>query len=164
MNPRRRSNLARNFLTPDGVFPERRSGEDRRKQQTPLLSRYLLIGRRKITRRKIDRQAVHSRNLRRSGRLLALMIICPGILDTFFVFKLLGQGALVVSPFINFCLRVGWGYCLLVKFLLISIALFAILLHQNFFRMERVLGSIYVVYTLLGVYQVLSLFSVFMRG
>ncbi len=144
----------------EAFWEKHRSGKDRRKRPTPMISRYLFVGRRRSNRRRCDREKGYYVDRPRQGLVsLALLIIFSGVLDAYFTYELFGQGAVEANPIINFCLDMGWGYCLAIKFVLTSLALLILVVHQNFFKMERLMGSICFYYALLVLYQVFALLS-----
>jgi hypothetical protein len=139
---------------PPPIPADRRRLKDRRRRPTPMISRYLFIGSRRVNRRWEDRQGGYYVDRPcRELITLALLIILLGVLDAILTLKLLRAGGVELNPLMNLCLSWGWGYCLLLKFALTGLGLFVLVLHQNFFRMQRIVSSVGVFYGLLIIYQ-----------
>ncbi len=137
---------------------ESRQPKDRRRRTTPMISSYLFIGSRRANRRLSDPQTNYY--VDRPGKKLlisALLIILLGVFDVIFTYKLLIAGGSELNPLISFCLSLGWGYCISFKLMLTIVGLSILLLHQNFFRMQRIMGSVGAFYISLFSYQIFLL-------
>ena len=138
-----------------------RRANDRRQRSTPMISRYLFVGRRWANRRQSDPQTEYYVDRPHKWLIvLVLFVVLLGTLDALFTFKLLIEGGTEMIPLINFYLDIGWGYCMFFKFVLTIVGLLVLLLHQNFFRMRRVIISMGIFYALLTAYQAFLLLTI----
>ncbi len=143
-----------NPLKSDLVWNGKRYIKDRRKRPTPMLSRYTFVGRRRTNRRSTDPQTNYYVDRPKMGLLItALLIIVCGGVDAYFTYRILYLGGAEINPIINYCLGRGWPFCIAVKLLLTGFGLTILVLHQNFYKMHRVVYSVGVFYMLLNTYQ-----------
>jgi hypothetical protein len=146
------------FSNDANVSIEQRLVKDRRRRPTPMISRYLFIGSRRANRRLSDPQTRYYVDRPCLGLILiALAIIVLGGLDAFFTHELLKGSVIEWNPLMNFFLSLGWACCLFFKFVLTVAGLFVLLVHQNFFKMQRIMGSVSFLYILLIAYEVVLL-------
>ncbi|MBI5789830.1 MAG: hypothetical protein HZA78_13350 [Candidatus Schekmanbacteria bacterium] len=142
-------------VTSSSTNSESRKNSDRRKNPTPMLSRYTFTGRRKNNRRNTDPQKNYY--VDRPQKNLALTVFSTfflGITDAFLTYRLLCNGAAEANPIMNFWLGMGWPYCIFIKLILCGISLTMLLLHQNFYRMPYILASLCLFYCSLVSYEV----------
>ena len=137
---------------------EKRSFRDRRRQPTPLFSRYTFWGRRKTLRRKEDREKGGYVD-RYSSRLLFLLILIVGlnILDSSFTLIILECGGWEVNPIARSAIEVYGEQFWIWKFLLVSANLILLCLHSKFRYVNKIILGITIL--LLGVilYQIILL-------
>ncbi len=133
----------------------RRDLPDRRRQPTPPISYYTFRGRRQGNRRSGDAQRNYYID-RFHPKVVAgaLLIMLLSMLDAIFSLYHINQGAIEINPLLNLCLSQGQGCFLVAKFLMTSVCLLCLVLHQNFFRITSVLSSLTIVYGVVLIYQV----------
>ena len=109
-----------------------RTGMDRRKQDPPLFSRYLLIGRRSYPRRKVDREAPQKVD-RYSQKIFVMILFILGLslTDAFFTLLLVDNGAEEVNPLMAYYLEQGQLFFVLIKYLLTCASVILILFYKD---------------------------------
>ena len=144
-------NAAANYPLP---FDRRRRQKDRRRQPTPMISRYLFVGSRRANQRQSDPQSRYY--VDRPCKELVLrgvLVILLGVLDAVLTFLVLKRGGMEINPLVKLWLYQGWSYCLAYKFSFMVFGIFILLLHQNFFKMKYVISLILLFYAALICYQ-----------
>jgi len=113
---------------------DRRTGTDRRRKNPPLFSKYLLIGRRTLPRRKEERQTPQ-RVDRYNSRILGLiiLILTLSILDAELTLILVENGAKEINPLLAYFLNHGPLFFLGIKYFLTSAAIILILFCKDFY-------------------------------
>jgi len=136
----------------------RRRLKDRRRQPTPLFSRYTFVGRRRGLRRREERYQGHYVD-RFNGWFLGLIlaIFILSLLDGFLTVFHLRNGAVELNPIMRYYLELSPAYFLLVKTFTTGVGLLILLLHQNFLRIRRIIYAIIAGYTVLVSYQLMLL-------
>jgi hypothetical protein len=135
---------------PDG----RRSVPDRRREPTPVLSRFTLRGRRSQIRRRLD--LLRGRYVDRSGgghlaTVLALLILVS--VDALSTLYILEHGGRELNPLMDSALRRGVGWFLLCKFAPLPVAFLMLSIHRYFRWVRATLGALTAVYGVLAVYH-----------
>lgn len=111
---------------------ERRSGFDRRKGRTSILSRHWLTGRRETARRQADRQKPYGIDRHSSKTLVAILsIITLSILDAAFTLFLISHGASEMNPVMAYFLDHGPLAFFGAKYLLTCFCVMFIFLNAN---------------------------------
>ena len=113
---------------------ERRSGLDRRKRKTAILSKYWLMGKRSVVRREEDRQKPYRLD-RHSHKILSviLLVIMLSILDAALTLVLISHGATEINPIMAYFLNHGPLVFFWSKYLLTCTCLFIILVNTNYY-------------------------------
>jgi hypothetical protein len=111
---------------------EKRSFRDRRKQPTPLFSRYTFRGRRKVLRRKEDQEKGGYVD-RYGPSLLFFLILIVGlnVLDSFFTMIILECGGWEVNPIARSAIEAYGDHFWVWKFMLVSFNLILLCLQQQ---------------------------------
>ncbi|MDZ7373106.1 MAG: DUF5658 family protein [candidate division KSB1 bacterium] len=145
----------------DDSSRERRTGADRRRRPTPMLSRYTFRGRRRGPRRASDPQwNYYVDRPRKRDWAMALTLFVLSAFDAFFTLYLLGRGAYEVNPVMRTVLGYGHSVFLGVKYSLTLLAVLVLLLHANFYlwrpllSVRRMAGILLVFYLCVVIYQV----------
>jgi hypothetical protein len=137
---------------------ERRSFRDRRMQPTPLFSRYTFWGRRKMLRRKEDREKGGYVD-RYGPSLLFFLILIVGlnVLDSFFTMIILECGGREVNPIVCSAIEVYGDQFWVWKYMLVSANLILLCLHSRFRYVSRII--LWITLLFLGVifYEVILL-------
>ena len=109
-----------------------RTGMDRRKQDPPLFSRYLLTGRRSYHRRKVDREAPQKVD-RYSQKIFVMILFILGLslTDAFFTLLLVDNGAEEVNPLMAYYLGEGQLFFVLIKYFLTCASVMLILFYKD---------------------------------
>ncbi len=113
---------------------EKRSSIDRRKKNSPLFSKYLLVGRRTKPRREADR--LRPQNVDRySSKILAIIIgiLALSMLDALFTLFLIDNGAKEVNPLMAYYLDLSPELFVFIKYFLTSAAVVLILFCKDFY-------------------------------
>ena len=120
-------------MQPCGL-PDRRCGEDRRKKNTPSFRLSCLLGRRKVPRRKEDREGCLFIDVYGSKTLmLILLILSLSVLDALLTLYLIGRGAVEVNPVMNYFLAHGPFVFFGAKYLLTALAIMLVLVNSRAF-------------------------------
>lgn len=135
-----------------GDVPEYRRGEDRRKQPTPMFSRYMLWGgRRRHVRRDYEREGSFV-DIHGPGVLfVVLAIVALNLLDAYFTLLFLSHGGKELNPFVQWVLESDWHPWPFIALKTVGIGVACVfLLLAKYFRAAR-LGMAFVFggYTLL---------------
>jgi hypothetical protein len=119
---------------------EKRNFLDRRRQPTPLFSRYILWGRRKLLRRKEDQE--NGGYVDRYGpRLLFFLLLVVGlnVLDSFFTMIILENGGWEVNPIVRSAIETYGDHFWFWKFMLVSVNLIILCLHSKFKYVHKII-------------------------
>jgi len=137
---------------------ERRSSTDRRKQSTPILSRYTFLGRRKSIRRKRD-QVKGGYVDRYSSALFAILVLFVGlnILDSFLTMMILDGRGLEANPIVRSVIQLHGDRFWIWKFGLVSFCLLLLCLHSQFKLIKHVIIILCSIYLLTILYQLFLL-------
>jgi hypothetical protein len=134
--------------------------KDRRRRPTPLFSKYTFIGSRRGNRRRNDQchdYYVDIYDSRVVGIILLIFSFC--ILDGILTLVLLGRGASELNPVMDYYLKLGKGYFFTFKLIVTGSGLLTLLIHQNFKRVQKIIGGICTFYALLITYQLTLLMA-----
>jgi hypothetical protein len=134
--------------------PGKRDLSDRRRNPTPILSRYTLGGRRKSFRRREEQSRGGYVDRYGSGLLLLLVVLLSlNALDAVFTIFILDCGGREVNPLmgalITYCGERFWVW----KFLLVAVAVLFLCLHSQFPRVKSALWAVTFIYGGLILYQ-----------
>jgi hypothetical protein len=135
--------------------PGERDLSDRRRNPTPILSRYTLWGRRMSFRRQEERSKGGYVDRYSSGLLLLLLaLLSLNAFDAVFTIFILDCGGREVNPLmgalISYCGEQFWIW----KFLLVAAAVLFLCLHSQFPRVKSALWAVTFVYGGIILYQV----------
>ncbi|NWF53818.1 MAG: hypothetical protein HXY45_03380 [Syntrophaceae bacterium] len=137
---------------------DRRNFKDRRRQPTPLFSRYTLWGRRKGFRRKEDREKGGYVD-RYGPSLLFFLVLMVGlnVLDSLFTLIILDCGGWEVNPLVRSAIEVYGDKFWAWKFVIVSVNLILLCLHSRFRHVHKAIFGITLVYLGIITYQVVLL-------
>jgi hypothetical protein len=136
---------------------ERRHGGDRRRRPTPMLSRYLLRGRRRGGRREGEVEHVY---VDRPGPWILtgfLLVVLLSVLDAAFTLSHLERGATEANPFMRAALELGNRAFVVIKTVITVLAVGFLCLHKNW-----PLGRLCLTLALLG-YAALTIYHLYGR-
>jgi len=126
----------------------RRTFPDRRRQPTPVLSRYSLTGSRKAVRREEDRKRhiyVDQYSLRFFVLLLAILLL--GTADAFLtLYHVHVNNAEELNPIMDFFLALSPKLFFNVKYILTALCLTVLCLHKNLPIVRYLLGVVFLIY------------------
>jgi hypothetical protein len=106
---------------------------DRRQRPTPVLSRFILRGRRKDFRRKEDRERGGYVDLYGSGLLFLIVLIAGlNILDALLTMMILEDGGLEMNPIVHSVIQIYGDRFWIWKFAMVSVSLILLCLHNKF--------------------------------
>ena len=146
-------------IQPELEFKARDTKERRRTKILPP-PMYLIFGRRKAVRRTADSNGKYYTDHRRPGlSALIIFISVMSILDYGFTLIHLKKGAIELNPLMAMAIEVSESYFFLLKYLLTSFGLLILYLYKNFFPIEKVVFSIFVIYCTLTVYHIVGYYS-----
>ena len=136
----------------------RRAIRDRRKNPTPVFSRFTLWGRRKTFRRKIDRQRggyVDHYN----GLLLLFLIsaVALNILDALITIMILDLGGWEVNPIVRSAIEVYGDKFWVWKFVIVSACAVFLCLHCKFKRAKLIIVFLNIYYIFVVFFNVLQI-------
>jgi hypothetical protein len=128
---------------------------DRRRQPTPMFSRYTLLG----GKRRGGRRRGESLNqfVDRHGKallLVTLLVAAFNLLDGYFTLFYLGEGASEANPVADFLLRQGHWIFILAKSLGIGLCLAFLCLAKNFRLARAGMALVFLMYFLLSGYHI----------
>lgn len=136
-----------------GETSDRRDDTDRRRQPTPVLSRYWLRGRRRGARRDGEGVNVYVDRYNAGEWAVILAILVLSVCDLFFTIVHLSAGGEEANPVMRWALQwgnLGFG---LIKLGTTVLALVILLLHARFRRVRALLTFALVLYSALLVYH-----------
>lgn len=135
-----------------------REKPDRRRQPTPMLSRYTFYGRRKAFRRNEDR--LRGGYVDRYGPTmfaLLIWIVAMNVLDAVFTRMILDRGGTELNPVADWAIRVFGDYFVLWKLGVISFSLLLLCLHCHFRMAKSIIFLAVILYSGVVLYQVVLL-------
>jgi hypothetical protein len=137
---------------------DRRLEKDRRKQPTPVLSRYTFFGRRKMMRRKADWQKGGYVD-RYSSILFFFLISIIGlnVLDAFFTLMILDLKGWEANPVVQSVINLYGTKFWIWKFSIVSISLALLCLHSRFRLVRELIVAVGCLYFMVVVYQIFLL-------
>jgi len=136
----------------------RRIFRDRRKKNTPALSRFTLWGRRRTFRRKIDQQK--GGYVDHYSALLFFFLISAivlNILDVFTTIVSLDLGGWEVNPIARSAIEVYGDKVWVWKFFIVSVCVVLLCLHSKFKRAKLVIVSLNIIYLFVVFFNVLQI-------
>jgi len=138
----------------NGPSDEKRAFSDRRKESTPMFSRYTIWGRRSRFRRKEDQEKGGYVDRYSSGLLLILVILLAlNIFDVFFTMFILDCGGREVNPLIKALMDQCGDQFWIWKFLLVAFGVLFLCLHIHFPRVKKAIWAVTLVYGAVILYQ-----------
>ena len=138
---------------PPSPRPERRQGGDRRARKTPLLSRFLFVGRRRRGRREGEQQNIYVDNYGRDEWTLALLIMGLSTADLILTLIYISLGGGEANPIMAAVLEHGEGAFVGVKFSVTALGALFLLAHSRFRYVKSCLAGLVGAYALLIVYH-----------
>jgi len=134
---------------------QKRQFPDRRKQPTPILSRFTFWGQRKMLRREEDRQKGGYVD-RYSPSLLffLLLIIGLNLLDALFTMMILDYGGCEVNPIVRSAIGIYGDRFWIWKFSIVSVNVILLCLHSKFRYVRKIIPVICLVYLCIVLYQI----------
>ena len=137
---------------------ERRNFLDRRRQPTPLFSRYTLWGRRKTLRRKEDQEKGGYVDRYGPGLLFFItLIVGLNVLDSFFTVIILECGGWEVNPTVRSAIEVYGNKFWVWKFMIVSVNLILLCLRSRFRYVNRIIMWITLLFLGVILYQIILL-------
>jgi hypothetical protein len=129
--------------------------KDRRRQPTPGLSRYTLLGRRRMIRRKEDQKKGGYID-RYSPTLFFFLISIVGlnVLDAFFTMMILDQKGWEVNPVVRSVIDLYGTKFWIWKFMIVSISLVLLCLHSKFRPVREIIIAMSSIYIMVILYQI----------
>ena len=138
----------------NGPAGEKRDFSDRRKESTPMFSRYTLQGRRSGFRRKEEQAKGGYVDRYSSGLLLILVILLTlNIIDVFFTMFILDCGGKEINPFIKALIDRCGDQFWIWKFLLVAFGVLFLCLHIHFPRVKKAIWAVTLIYGAVILYQ-----------
>jgi hypothetical protein len=116
------------------ISVERRRGEDRRKKELPIFSKYWLTGKREVFRREDDSR-IYDKVDRYSPKTLAiiLIILMLSTIDAIFTLELINEGATELNPLMAYYLNHGPLVFFWAKYTLTCASTLLIFFNQNLY-------------------------------
>ncbi len=139
---------------------KQRSDKDRRKNSTPLFSRYTLSGRRmKARREKEEEENYYVDRYEYKYLILIVAIVTLSISDAYFTLNLLQGGGIELNPFMAILISVNSNLFLVIKIFLTAGCVLFFLSHKNFrvfgrLRIVNMMYTVFILYVVLIVYEV----------
>jgi hypothetical protein len=134
--------------------PENRARSERRKQPTPVFSRYTLGGRRGRFRRKEDQAKGGYVDRYTSGLFsILLVLLALNVIDAVFTIFILDCGGREVNPFMGALIARCGNEFWIWKFLLVAVAVFFLCLHAHFPRVKKGLWAVTLIYLGVVLYE-----------
>jgi hypothetical protein len=134
---------------------DNRAQSERRKQPTPIFSRYMFGGRRGRFRRKEDQAKGGYVDRYSSGLFLILLaLLALNIIDAVFTIFILDCGGREVNPFMGALIAQCGNDFWIWKFLIVAVAVLFLCLHSHFPRVKKGLWAVTLIYLGVVLYQV----------
>ena len=132
-----------------------RTLKDRRKQPTPVISRFTLWGQRKTFRRKVDQKKGGYVDCYHPG-LLVLLTLAVGltVLDALFTMMILDDGGWEVNPVVRSVIILYGDRFWVWKFVIVSFPLTLLCLHSKFRLVMPVILGITAISIIVILYQI----------
>ncbi len=132
---------------------ERRVLFDRRRRPTPVLSSYVLFGRRSAGRREGEDENIYVD--RYATWLLAAVVLILGlnVLDAYFTLLHLNRGGEELNPLVERLIDLGPIPFVATKTVITALCLSFLVVHQTFVLVRRVIGFVLAFYGLLLLYH-----------
>ena len=149
---------------PNDKSPAPRDGPDRRHRPTPMLTRYLLFGRRRSGRRGDETERVY---VDRPGPWITaafLLLTTLSAADAFFTLHELSLGATEANPIMRAALELGNGPFVIIKTIVTVVGAGFLALHKNWTLGRRCLGFALGGYVALTGYHLWGLLVVLPSG
>ncbi len=136
-----------------------RSDKDRRKNPTPLFSRYILKGRRMKARREEEAENYYVDRYEYKYLFLIIAIVTLSISDAYITLNLLKGGGIELNPFMEFLISTNSRLFLAIKIILTAGCVLFFLIHKNFrvfgrLRIVNMMYTVFILYVVLIVYEV----------
>lgn len=132
--------------------------EDRRKSPTPMISRYTFRGKRKASRRDLEKYNYYVDRLGKRVWTVIGTVMFLSILDSLFTLYFLNRGFQEINPVMNFALFISKPAFILIKYALTIIGILLIAIHKRFIFVKELMILIIVMYTLLNCYHIYLFF------
>ncbi len=138
-----------------------RKCRDRRRNPTPVLSKYTFVGGRRRNRRQDDKYYNYYVDvIDHKLAKIVVLIFSLSTLDALLTLILLNRGASELNPIIGYYLNLGNSYFFTFKLALTGLGLLTLLVHQNFVLVKKIIEGLCGFYLLLVTYQLtLLMFS-----
>jgi hypothetical protein len=133
---------------------ENRVLADRRKQPTPLLSRYTFFGRRRTVRRKSDQLKGYYIE-RYSAGILPFVVLLVGlnVLDALFTMMILETSGEELNPVVQSVIMLLGDKFWIWKFMVVSTSAVLLCLHSHFRMVKAALAGVCILYAGVLVYE-----------
>jgi hypothetical protein len=129
--------------------------KDRRKQPTPVLSRFTLRGRRRTFRRKEDQERGGYVDHYDSALLIPLTLTSGlTVLDALFTMMILDDGGWEVNPIVRSVIDLYGDRFWVWKFSIVSVPLVLLSLHSKFRLVMPVISGISAIYIIVILFQI----------
>jgi hypothetical protein len=131
------------------VESQRDRGADRRRRPTPIVSRYILVGRRRGFRRDGEglNAYVDRHGWRIAATLVGILVLC--VLDALFTLLCIQKGGGELNPLMRRAIEAGVGPFIAIKCGLTIAGIIFLALHKNFRFVRGVIGGVFFFYALL---------------
>jgi len=137
----------------------RRSPVNRRKQPTPRWSWFTFLGRRRILRRKADRErGGYVDRYSNIFFLLLVLILGLNILDSLFTMMIIDLGGQEFNPLVSAFMKLHGDRFWIWRFVIASIALILLYLHRGYIMVRRMIIAIGLIYIVIVSYQIYLVF------
>ncbi len=143
-----------------GADMENRGNEDRRKNPTPMFSKYLLMGRRRWNRRSSDPKECYyvDRFGKKAWLAVIMILVLCGADAAFTIYHLENNDATEVNPIIAMLMEIeGNTWWIVIKYAVTATGLFILLVHKNFTLARIATIVIVVMYGVLIAYHLLPI-------
>jgi hypothetical protein len=137
---------------------DRRIEKDRRRKPTPTFTRYTFLGRRRMIRRKVEKE-IGGYVDRYSSTLLFFLVLIVGlnVLDAFFTLMILDLKGWEANPVVRSVINLYGTEFWIWKFFIVSFSLTLLCLHSRFKLVREMIIAISCLYTLVVTYQIFIL-------
>lgn len=132
---------------------DRREGADRRRRPTPMLSRYVFVGRRRAPRREEEAEGVYVDRPGGFGYVLLGAVLALSLLDAVFTLAHLDRGGREANPLMDWAIRAGPVVFLAIKIVLTVTGTLLLVLHRYFRGVRPLLVAVLALYVALMGYH-----------
>ena len=132
---------------------DRRLGPDRRRNPTPILSRYWLRGQRGLHRRTPPGESFYVDRYQPREWAIILGILALSVADMGLTLLYLSEGGREANPLMEMALESGDGTFVAVKLFTTIIGLFVLLLHIRFRKVRPLLNTVLALYVAVVIYH-----------